>query len=113
MYNEELIERQLHPMYKGEITGAEVKDLVNMSCGDKLRIFLKIFDGVVVDAAWTGVGCAVSQVSADVLIERIKGKRVEEIRGLKWADEPILAEVKRMPARVKCAELAWTVVESV
>lgn len=114
MYDAELLEHNLHPLHQGVLPDATVDfEFINASCGDKMRMFLKIADGVILGATWDGKGCAISQASADVLAERLTGMSMEAARELSWTLEPVLSSVKRMPARVKCAELAWKVVEKI
>ena len=98
----------------------------NPSCGDDIDIEVKIKDGVIEDLAYTGSGCAISQASTDMMVDLIRGKRVEEARALarkfigmikgEITDEAELEDldealalkgVSHMPARVKCAVLAW------
>ena len=98
----------------------------NPSCGDEITLELKVEDGIVQDAAFTGAGCAISQASTDIMIDLMRGKTVEEARNL---TDKFMAMIKRevtaedeledleeaialknianMPARVKCAVLAW------
>ena len=99
---------------------------VNPSCGDDITLQADIQDGVVKDAAYTGHGCAISQASADIMIDLIKGKSVEEALRLvdlfldmikreitdddeldELEDAIALKNISNMPARVKCAVLAW------
>lgn len=103
----------------------------NPSCGDDITLSLEISDGVIKDAAFTGAGCAISQASTDMMIELIRGKKVDEakkiaelflamIKGevtddekLEELDEAIaLKNIANMPARVKCATLAWHTVDT-
>ena len=98
----------------------------NPSCGDEITLELKVEDGIVKDAAFTGAGCAISQASTDIMIDLMRGKTVEEARGLtdkfmamikrEITSEEELADleeaialknISHMPARVKCAALAW------
>ena len=98
----------------------------NPSCGDEITLELKVEDGIVKDAAFTGAGCAISQASTDIMIDLMRGKTVEEARGLtdkfmamikrEITSEEELADleeaialknISHMPARVKCAMLAW------
>lgn len=99
----------------------------NPSCGDDLTLELNVVDNVIVDAAYTGMGCAISQASASMMIDLIKGKTVKEAMDLvdtflgmitkDIVDDELLEEVledavalkniSNMPARVKCAVLAW------
>ena len=98
----------------------------NPSCGDEITLELQVEEGKVKDAAFTGAGCAISQASTDIMIDLMRGKSVEEAKGLtekfigmikreitdeeelEDLDEAIaLKNIANMPARVKCALLAW------
>jgi len=98
----------------------------NPSCGDEITLELEIADGVIKDAAFNGAGCAISQASTDMMIELMRGKSIDEaqrlaelfigmIQGevtddteLEELDEAAaLKNISTMPARVKCATLAW------
>lgn len=98
----------------------------NPSCGDDLTLQCQIEDGIIKDAAYTGHGCAISQASADIMVDLIKGKSVEEALRLinlfldmikreitdddeleELEDAIALKNISNMPARVKCAVLAW------
>ena len=98
----------------------------NPSCGDDLTLQVNVENGIVKDAAYTGSGCAISQASASMMIDIIKGKTVEEAFRLvdlflgmikkevtdddeleELEDAIVLKNISNMPARVKCAVLAW------
>lgn len=98
----------------------------NPSCGDDITIELAVSDGVIVDASFNGAGCAISQASADMMIELMRGKPLAEakrlaelfiamIQGTVTSDDALadldeaaaLKNISTMPARVKCATLAW------
>lgn len=98
----------------------------NPSCGDEIILELEVADGVIVDAAFNGSGCAISRASTDMMIELMRGKTVAEAQRLAElfiamihgdvTDDDELAELDEaaalknlstMPARVKCATLAW------
>ena len=86
----------------------------NPSCGDDLTLQIDVQDGIIKDAAYTGSGCAISQASASMMIDIIKGKSVEEALRLvelflleDLEDAMALQNISNMPARVKCAVLAW------
>ncbi len=69
-YNEILTEHNLHPYHKHKLEDANlVLEGVNPSCGDDIFLELKVEDGVVVDGAFEGDGCAISQASADMMLE--------------------------------------------
>jgi nitrogen fixation protein NifU and related proteins len=96
----------------------------NPLCGDRLSLQLEVKDGVIVDAGFTGSGCAISTASASTMTEAVKGKTVAEADQLFRefhalvttggpADEELLGNlavfggVSEFPMRVKCATLAW------
>jgi len=98
----------------------------NPSCGDEIELELKIDEDIVVDAAFTGIGCAISRASVTIMIDLIKGKTVAEAKELadiflkmatredvcetdleKLEDAAALQGVSNMPARVKCATMPW------
>ena len=129
-YNEILTEHNLHPYHKHKLEDANlVLEGVNPSCGDDIFLELKVEDGVVVDGAFEGDGCAISQASADIMLDLIIGKKKEEavklvesfLRMIKGnaTDEDMdaleeagaLQDISHMPARVKCAVLGWHTME--
>lgn len=98
----------------------------NPSCGDDITLNLLIEEGVIVDASYEGLGCAISQASTSMMIDLVKGAEIEVareklavflglIKGEVSEDEAldilddavVLSNIKNMPARVKCAVLAW------
>lgn len=98
----------------------------NPSCGDEISLELKFNGEIIEDAAFTGVGCAISQASTSMMIDLIKGKRKEEALKLVntfigmikrevtgeeqleiLEDAVAFKNISNMPARVKCAVLAW------
>lgn len=129
-YREELLERNLNPLnFERKIEANLTKTLVNHSCGDELVVNLEIKNGRISEGSFSGVGCAISKVSADMMIDAIQGKTLEEARELmqgffdlvmgvssekaqKISDElEVFSMIQNMPARVKCAKLAWRVLE--
>lgn len=131
IYTAALMQHNSHPDYKYEMEGRTCShEGVNPSCGDELTLQLRIEDGVIEEASFVGSGCAVSQASADMMADLITGETVEEakrlvglflgmIKGEALSEEDKedldeaaeLESISRMPARVKCAELAWRTLE--
>ena len=125
-YNEILTEHNLRPEHKHELPDADLTlDGVNPSCGDEITLKLKVEADTIVDGAFVGNGCAISQASADIMLGMVIGKKKEEalhlgelffkmIRGEASADEideleeaSALQDIAHMPARTKCAVLGW------
>ena len=83
IYTAALMEHNAHPDYKYDIQDADFEhEGINPSCGDEMVLKLKVADGVITEAAFTGHGCAVSQASADVMADLITGETVEEAKRL-------------------------------
>lgn len=131
-YNEILTEHNMHPEHKHELEDANlVLEGVNPSCGDDIVLQLYVKDDVIEDGAFKGDGCAISQASADIMLDLIIGKKKDEalrladifirmIKGEASEEEieeleegSILQDISHMPARVKCAVLGWHTLEEV
>ncbi|MEE3392758.1 MAG: SUF system NifU family Fe-S cluster assembly protein [Lachnospiraceae bacterium] len=132
-YNEVLTDHNLHPEHKKKIEGANYSiEGVNPSCGDDIVLSLKVSDdGIIEDGAYEGDGCAISQASADMMLDLIIGRSVEDAERLseiflrmikgKITDEEkeeleeagVLEDVSHMPARVKCAVLGWHTLDEI
>lgn len=124
LYQEVILDHNRTPRNNFEMTcPCHHANGFNPLCGDKLSLFLKIEDNVVVDASFVGNGCAISTASASIMTDTLKGKTVSEAKALFHdfhalvTDEgvsndtlgklKVLAGVKQFPSRVKCATLAW------
>ena len=78
-YNEILTEHNLRPAHKHDLPDANlVLEGVNPSCGDDIWLKLKVEDGVIQDGSFVGDGCAISQASADMMLDLVIGKKKEE-----------------------------------
>lgn len=129
LYNAQFMDHVAHPDYKYDMGACTCEhDGINPSCGDELHLKVRMGDdGKIAEAAYTGHGCAVSMASADMMSDLMVGKTSEEAIKLcelfknmvtgketdatkldEQLDEAaLLKDVSHMPARVKCAELAW------
>jgi nitrogen fixation NifU-like protein len=79
----------------------------NPLCGDRITMQLRVKDGVVDGVGFTGRGCAISQASASLLTDEIKGKHVNEVAEFRAADLLDLLGIEISPARLKCAMLSF------
>ena len=125
-YNELLTEHNVHPEFKHDLPDADiVLEGVNPSCGDDIWLKLRTDGDTIVDGAFIGDGCAISQASADIMLGMVIGRKKdealqlgqtfmrmiqgeaseEEIESLEEASA--LRDIAHMPARVKCAVLGW------
>jgi nitrogen fixation NifU-like protein len=114
LYREVIIERYKTPIYRGELDPCDVRfEDENPLCGDHIRIDLRV-DGEqkVVEAAFSGHGCAISQASADLLLESVMGKTLEEVKMLSKEDVLDLLGIELGPVRLKCALLSLKVLKA-
>ncbi|MHB8513417.1 MAG: Fe-S cluster assembly sulfur transfer protein SufU [Actinomycetota bacterium] len=125
LYREVILDHYRNPRNKHGLQGSTV-DLThnNPLCGDEITIHAVVKDGTVVDLAFEGQGCSISQASASMLTELVKGKPLAEVESLilkfrgMMAGKPVddedelgdlvaLKGVVKYPVRIKCAVLAW------
>ncbi len=107
-----ILDHYKNPRNYGTIEGADASFEEGIpSCGDKVRIDLRLRDGVIEDVKFSGAGCAISQASVSILTENARGKKVEEIMSLK--DEEVLSSLGTpiSPVRFKCALLGVKVLK--
>ena len=114
LYRETIIEHYKNPAHKGKLDPHDYGFAdSNPLCGDHIEITLRTdAASVVTEAAFDGHGCAISQASADMLIDSIIGKPVEEIKGL---DKDYVLEmlgIELGPVRLKCALLSLKVLKA-
>ncbi len=126
LYQELILEHYKHPRNKGELSAADVEmHLMNTSCGDEVRLQLRLEGGVIRDTRFQGNGCSISQASVSMMSDLLKGKTIPEsielaqrftdmmhgdptaAREKRMGDLRALAGVSHYPVRVKCALLGW------
>ena len=112
LYRDFILDHYRNPRNAGmlEAPDASFEDN-NPLCGDRIRMDVKLHDGVVTDIKFQGRGCAISQASASLLTEAVKGKRLSEIA--KIGKDEVLAElgIPISAARLKCALLGLKVLK--
>lgn len=132
LYNQVITEKSRSAEHRHPVDGCTVSlEGVNPSCGDDITLQLRVKDGVIEDVGFMGAGCAISQASASLMIDILKGKSVAEAKELidiffgmikgeigedderieLIEDAAALKGIARTPARVKCAVLAWHTME--
>ena len=114
LYRELIIDRYKNPLYRGVLDPNDITfQDDNPLCGDHIRIDLRVDeDGRVSEAAFDGHGCAISQASADLLLESIVGKTLDEVKGLKKQDILDMLGIELGPVRLKCALLCLKVLKA-
>jgi nitrogen fixation protein NifU and related proteins len=112
LYRDFILDHYRNPRNAGTIEDADASfEDINPLCGDKIRMDLKVRDGIVTDVKFRGRGCAISQASASLLTEQIKGKPLAAIS--KIGKEDVLANmgIDISAARLKCALLGLKVLK--
>lgn len=129
IYQQVIIEHSTNKKNKRDILDADIDEKGhNPSCGDEIELKIKLSDDkkTIKDLAYTGVGCAISQASASMMCDLLRGKDIQEAKNLcetfismirreitddeeleALEDAIALKNISNMPARVKCALLAW------
>lgn len=133
VYNELIMEHSMNSYNKKELKNADYCEVGhNPNCGDEITLELKLNGNIIEDMAFSGHGCAISQASTSIMIDTLKGKTIEEAKEIvktfiemikreitdekeleKLEDAIAFRNVANMPARVKCALLAWHTIEDV
>ena len=131
VYNDIIMEHSMNSYNKKKLENADMSEMGhNPNCGDEITVQIKMNGNIIEDMAFLGHGCAISQASTSIMIDTLKGKTVEEAREIiktfismikreevdeknleKLEDALALKNVSNMPARVKCALLAWHTLE--
>lgn len=124
LYRRVIMDHYKNPRNRGSFEDDSVTvNLNNPTCGDRISLQLKVKDGIVEDAKYTGDGCSISMSSASMMTEAVKGKSMDEALNLadrfsslmqgeepefdEYEDIEALSGVNKFPARIKCATLAW------
>lgn len=114
LYREIIIERYKTPQFRGQLDPHDIQfEDNNPLCGDHIEVTLRVGeDGSVTDAAFDGKGCAISQASADLLMEAIIGKTLDAIKQLNKEFLLDLLGIELGPVRLKCALLSLKVLKA-
>lgn len=133
VYNELIMEHSMNSYNKRKLEKSDYTEIGhNPNCGDEITLELKLNGNMIEDMAFNGHGCAISQASTSIMIDTLKGKSVEEAKEIikifiemikrettdeeqlkKLEDAIAFKNVSNMPARVKCALLAWHTIEDI
>jgi nitrogen fixation NifU-like protein len=114
LYRELIIDRYKNPQYRGSLDPHDISfEDDNPLCGDHIKIELRVdSDQRVSEAAFSGHGCAISQASADLLLESIQGKSLDEVKVLTKEDVLEMLGLELGPVRLKCALLPLKVLKA-
>ena len=106
MYNDKVIEEFSNPQNVGEILDANGVGLVGSeACGDIMKLFIKVENGIIVDAKFKTIGCGAAIASSSIATQMIKGKTVEE--ALKITNKQVIEELGGLPpVKIHCSVLA-------
>ena len=129
IYKEVILDHYKNPRNKRELPGAELHNTANNPlCGDEITVYAHVDDGAVAEITFQGAGCSISQSSASMMTEAVQGKTIDEALGLTtefrqmmageaepeeatFGDLVALKGVVKYPIRIKCAVLAWEVLQ--
>jgi nitrogen fixation NifU-like protein len=107
LYRDYILEHYRRPHNFGVLETPDLRwEGANPLCGDRITLMIEVRDGKVADVAFTGRGCAISQASASLLTDEMRGKSLEDLEKLTPDDVLDLLGIEISPARLKCALLS-------
>lgn len=114
LYREIILDHFKNPQFKGKLPGSNYSfEDENPLCGDFLHIDLAVNEkGIITSAKFDGHGCAISMATADMLLETLIGKSLEDVKKLSKQDILDLIGIELSPVRLKCALLSLKVVKA-
>lgn len=114
LYQEHILDHYEDPFHRGTLPGAtHAHEDKNPLCGDVVRIELQLDEeGKIRDLYFTGEGCVISQASASMLLEKMEGKTIEDVKDFSAEDMLDLYGPRLTPNRQKCCLLSWKVIQS-
>lgn len=111
LYKEIILDHYQNPNNRGVVEGGIEAGEANMVCGDKLKITAKVEDGKIVKAMFVGGGCAISMAAVDMLLDKIQGMKLEDVKKMKGKEIEEMLGVELTPSRKKCAYLGLEVLK--
>ncbi len=113
-YRELIVDRYKNPIFKGNLDPHNYSyEDENPLCGDHIKIELLVDqNNIITNAAFSGHGCAISQASADLLLESVVGKKIEEVKMINKDTILELLGIELGPVRLKCALLSLKVLKA-
>ncbi len=114
LFRDQIIDRYKNPRHRGTLDPNDISyEDDNPLCGDHIRIDLRVDENNhVKEASFSGHGCSISQASADLLVETILGKDLEEVKALTKDDVLEMLGIQLGPVRLKCALLSLKVIKA-
>lgn len=114
LYREVIIEHYKNPSHRGRLDPHDISfEDSNPLCGDQIVIDLQVDENdIVTDARFDGHGCAISQASADLLLDGVIGKSLEDVRRMNKQDILDMLGIDLGPVRLKCALLSLKVLKA-
>ena len=109
---EVILDHYKNPRNYGEMENPDIQyEGGNPYCGDEIKMQFRMKDGIIKDVKFKGKGCAISQVSASILTEYVKGKKIEDLRNFTKKEHLQNLGIELSPIRMKCALLAYEILK--
>ena len=113
LYQQIILDRYKNPLNQGKIDGGVEVEEVNALCGDKIKIWLNIESGVITDAKFIGSGCAISVAATDILMDLIKGKKIDEVVNMSGSQIETEMGVELSSVRKRCAYIGLEAIKKI
>ena len=111
LYQEIILDHYKYPNNRGKLSDGIEAGEVNMTCGDSLKMMVKLEKNKIVDAKFEGGGCAISLAAADILLDMVIGKDLRDVKKMSGVEIEKMMGVDLTPSRKKCAYLGLEVLK--
>ena len=113
LYKEIILDRYKNPNNLGTIKGGIQVEEVNALCGDKIKIWLQVKNGIITDAKFEGSGCAISVAATDILMDMIKGKKIIDVQQMSGAEIENEMGIELSSVRKRCAYIGLEAIKKI
>ncbi len=113
LYAYQILDHYKQPRNYGVLLGADASsEQANLSCGDKVMMYVKVADGAVTEIKFTGDGCAISKASTSMLTEKLIGRRVEDVLAMDLDSIREILGIEISDRRSSCALIGLSAIQA-
>ena len=113
LYAYQILDHYKQPRNYGVLEGADASsEQANLSCGDKVMMYVKVADGAVTEIKFTGDGCAISKATASMLTEKLIGRRVEDVLAMDLDSIREILKIEISDRRSGCALISLSAIQN-
>ena len=113
LYKEIILDHYKNPNNLGTIKNGIQVEEVNALCGDKIKIWLEVKNGLIADAKFQGSGCAISVAATDILMDMIKGKKITDVQHMSGSEIEKEIGIELTSVRKRCAYIGLEAIKKI